>query len=105
MQITLETNKLVLQCTFLTGKLCLVLLQVSNYFWLVQIFSARPKDYFHLGNLVVCAGTNYLGVTENVIESLVWPKKFGLAQNILGPVEGQGIIACPSGPTIHFSFC
>jgi hypothetical protein len=30
-------------------------------------------------------------VTQNAIESLVCPKKFELAQNILGPVEGQGI--------------
>ena len=27
----------------------------------------------------------------NTIIFLDWPKKFGLAQNILGPVKGQGI--------------
>ena len=32
-----------------------------------------------------------IGVALNAIQFLVWPKKFGLAQNSLGPVEGQGI--------------
>ena len=31
------------------------------------------------------------GAALNAIQFLVWLKKFGPAQNILGPVEGQGI--------------
>ena len=31
------------------------------------------------------------GVALNAVQFLVWHKIFGPAQNILGPVEGQGI--------------
>ena len=37
--------------------------------------------------------TKFLELTQNVYQFLVWPKKFGPAPNILGPVEGQGIRA------------
>ena len=37
-----------------------------------------------------CAGTKSFGAAPNAIQFLVWSKKFGPAQNILGPVEGQG---------------
>ena len=42
--------------------------------------------------LVPTASTKSFGVALNVIKFLVWHKIFGLAQNILGPLEGQGII-------------
>ena len=37
-----------------------------------------------------CASTKPFGEALNAIQFLVWPKMFGPAQNILGPVEGQG---------------
>ena len=43
--------------------------------WQSQTFCARQKDYLH--------SVKFLG----------WLKKFGQAQNILGPVKGQGIRA------------
>ena len=50
-----------------------------------QTFCARPKDDFR----------NYCKfvffVALNAIQFLVWLKKFGTAQNSLGPVERQGI--------------
>jgi hypothetical protein len=41
--------------------------------WQSQTFCARQKDYLH--------SVKFLG----------WLKKFGQAQNILGPVKGQGM--------------
>ena len=41
-----------------------------------------------------CASTIYFGAAaaaQSAIQFLVSPKKFGPAQNSLGPVEGQGI--------------
>ena len=32
-----------------------------------------------------------MGLAQYVNQFLVWHKKFGLAQNVLGPVKGQGI--------------
>ena len=37
-------------------------------------------------------GPKYLGLAKNVYQFLVVTKIFGPAQNILGPVEGRGII-------------
>ena len=43
-----------------------------------------------------------MGLAQYVNQFLVWHKKFGLAQNVLGPVKGQGI----KGQGISkFSFC
>jgi hypothetical protein len=36
---------------------------------------------------------------------LVWLKKFGPAQNILGPVKGQGISKCRIDGEDFVSFC
>ena len=38
-----------------------------------------------------CAGTKVFEEALNAIKVLGWLKKFGPAQNILGPVKGQGI--------------
>jgi hypothetical protein len=49
------------------------------------------------------------GTKCNVYQFLVWPKKFGPAQNMLGPVEGQGfkkvpLMPCPStGPKFFWA--
>ena len=42
------------------------------------------------------------GVALNAIKFLVWHKKFGPPQNILEPVEGQGIIVPSSQYTAEF---
>ena len=88
--------------------LCLVLLQVPKCFGLVQILYARPKIHLHIvavtnilcqtnrwfafSKIVFCASTNVFEEALNAVKSLGWLKKFGQAQNILGPVKGQGII-------------
>jgi hypothetical protein len=87
--------------------LCLVLLQVTKCFGLVQIFCAGPKIYLHivavanilcqtkrlfaLSKIGFCAGTKVFEEALNAVKFLGWLKKFGPAQNILGPVKGQGI--------------
>ena len=38
-----------------------------------------------------CAGTKVFEEALNAVKFLGWLKKFGPAQNILGPVKGQGI--------------
>ena len=92
--------------TFETGT-CLVLLQVPKCFGLVQIFCARPKIYlrivavtnilcqtkrwFAFSKIGFCAGTKVFEEALNAVKFLGWLKKFWPAQNILGPVKGQGI--------------
>ena len=87
--------------------LCLVLLQVPKCFVPVQIFWASPKIWLHLVPLqkllcrhknqfywmqiIFLSGTKCLWLPQYVNKFLVWHKKFGPAQNILGPVKGQGI--------------
>ena len=56
-----------------------------------QTFCARPKYEFHSVNSVYCAGTKSFGAALNAINFLVWPKKFGPAQNFLGPAERRDI--------------
>ena len=41
--------------------------------------------------IIFLSGTKCLWLPQYVYQFLVWHKKFGLAQNILGPVKGQGI--------------
>ena len=87
--------------------LCLVLLQVPKCFGQVQIFCARPKSYlnivtvtnilcqtkrwFAFSKIVFCVGTKVFEEALNAVKFRGWLKKFGMAQNILGPVKGQGI--------------
>ena len=75
-------------------------------FRLVQIFCARPKIYLHIvavtnilcqtkilfvfSKIVFCAGIKVFEEALNTVKFLGWPKKLGQAQNILGPVKGQG---------------
>ena len=86
---------------------CLVRLQVPKCFVSVQFFWASPKFWLHLVphqnllcrhknrfywmQIIFLSGTKYLWLPQYVNKFLVWHKKFGLAQNILGPVKGQGI--------------
>ena len=59
--------------------------------WQSQKFCARPKDDLHSVKLFFCAGTKGFEEALNAVNFLGCLKKFGLAQNILGPVKGQGI--------------
>ena len=90
-----------------SGGLCLVLLQVPKCFGLVQFYCARPKIYLHIvavtkilwqtkrwfvfSKIGFCASTNVFEEGLNAVKFLGWHKIFGPAQNILGPVKGQGI--------------
>ena len=56
-----------------------------------QIFCARQKDDLNSVKLVFYASTKGFEEALNAVEFLGWLKKFGMAQNILGPVKGQGI--------------
>ena len=51
---------------------------------------AQKPNLLNGNHLLVC--TKCLGLAQNVYQFLVPPKKFGAAQNILEPVEGQGIV-------------
>ena len=86
---------------------CLILLLVTKCFVPVQIFWASSKIWLHLVPLqkllcghrihfywmqiIFLSGTKSLWLPQYVNKFLVWHKKFGSAQNILGPVKGQGI--------------
>ena len=75
------------------------------YFGLVQVFCARPKIYLHIvavtnilcqtkrwfafSKIGFCAGTKVFEEALNAVKFLGWLKKFGPAQNILGPVKGH----------------
>ena len=52
--------------------------------WQSQRFHARQKDDLHSVKLFV------FEEALNAVKFLGWPKKFGPAQNVLGPVKGQG---------------
>ena len=86
--------------------ICLVFLQVLKCFGPVQFFCARPKIYLHIvavtniscqtkrwfafSKIGFCAGTKGFEKALNAVKFLGWLQKFGPAQNILGPVKGQG---------------
>ena len=55
-----------------------------------QIFCARPKNDFHSVNSVFVPAV--FEAAQDTILFLVWLKKFELAQIILGPVKGEGIL-------------
>jgi hypothetical protein len=52
--------------------------------WQTQKFCARQKDDLHSVKLV-------FEEALNAVKCLGWHETFGPAQNILGPVKGQGI--------------
>ena len=58
-----------------------------------QTFFATPKVTYVLpfSKFGFCAGIKLFEEAQNTIKFLDWLKQFGLAQNILGPVEGQRI--------------
>ena len=54
-----------------------------------QTFCAKLKDEFYLVKPVFMPAQKPFGAALNAMQFLIWPKSFGLAQNILEPVEGQ----------------
>ena len=44
-----------------------------------------------LSKIGFCDGKKVFDEAQNAVKILGWLKKFGPAQNILGPVKGQGI--------------
>ena len=80
---------------------------VTKLFWWVNIFCVRPKIYSHIVQVTnilrktkrwfaftkigFCDGTKGFEEALNAVKFLGWLKKFGPAQNILGPVKGQDI--------------
>ena len=54
-------------------------------FYQLQTFCARQKDNLHSVKLV------FVVARLIAVKLFGWLKKFGAAQNILGPVKGQGI--------------
>ena len=54
----------------------------------------QTKRGFAFSKIGFCASTKVFEEALNAVKFLGWLKKFGLAQNILGPVKGQGISSC-----------
>ena len=49
------------------------------------------KKWFAFSKIGFCAGTKVFEEALDAVKFLGWLKKFGTAQNILGPVKGPGI--------------
>ena len=67
-------------------------------FWAGPNFMCHTKNLFtycgshkHSVKLIFCAGTKGFEEALIAVKFLGWLKKFGSAQNILGPVKGQSI--------------
>ena len=60
----------------------------SNFFVPDQ---CQTKKLFAFSKIGFFAGTKVFEEALNAVKFLGWLKKFGPAQNILGPVKGQGI--------------
>ena len=56
-----------------------------------QRFFARQKDDLHSVKLFFVPAQNFFVEALNAVKFLGWLKIFGPAQNVLGPVKGQGI--------------
>ena len=54
--------------------------------WQSQTFCTR----FAFSKIGFCTGTKVFEEALDAVKFLGWLKKFGTAQNILGPVKGQG---------------
>ena len=102
-----------MQIIFLSGTKCLWLSQYVNKIlgWLKKLgsaqnilgpvkgqgISASSKMYvpaekqFYWMQIIFLSGTKFLWLPQYVNKFLVWHKKIGPAQSILGPVKGQSI--------------
>ena len=57
----------------------------------LQKLLCRHKNQFYWMQIIFLSDTKCLWLPQYVNRFLVWHKKFGPAQHILGPVKGQGI--------------
>ena len=57
----------------------------------LQKLLCQHKNQFYWRQIIFCSGTKCLWLAQYVNKFLVWHKKIGPAQNILGPVKGQVI--------------
>ena len=57
----------------------------------------QTKKLFAFSKIGFCAGTKVFEEALNAVKFLGCFKKFGSAQNILGPVKGQGIRLLKAG--------
>ena len=57
----------------------------------VTKFLCQTKRWFAFSKIGFCADTKVFEEALNAVKFLGRLKKFGQAQNILGPVKGQGI--------------
>ena len=64
----------------------------------VKNILCQTKRWFAFSKIGFCADTNVFEEALNAVKFLGWLKKFGEAQNILGPVKGQGI-------RVHYMLC
>ena len=96
--ICLKVSTLLMPCPFAGPKMfCAgpnILCQSKN----LTAFSASSKTFvlaqqFYWMQIIFLSGTKCLWLPQYINKFLVWHKKFGPAQNILGPVKGQGISA------------
>ena len=55
------------------------------------IYKLWQSQTFCAGKIGFSAGTKVFEEALNAVKFLGWLKKFGWAQNVLGPVKGQGI--------------
>ena len=71
------------------------LCQTKIYLRIVAVTNilCQTKRWFALNRIGFRAGEKVFEEAPNGVKFLGWLKKFGLPQNILGPVKGQGIHA------------
>ena len=76
------------------------------YLYIVAVTNIlrQTKRCFAFIKVVFCAGTKVFEEALNAAKFLGWLKKFGPAQNILGPVKGQGISLGNNISTSHKHF-
>ena len=55
-----------------------------------KTFVAAQKTFYWM-QIIILSGTKCLWLPQYINKILVWHKKFGPVQNILGPIKGQGI--------------
>ena len=69
------------------------LCQTKKYLHIVAVTKSlcQTKRRFTFSKIGFRAGTKGFEEALNAVKFLGWLKKFGPAQNILGPVKGQGI--------------
>ena len=69
-------------------------MQSKIYLHIVAVTNilCQTKRLYAFSKIGFCTGTKVFDEALNKVKFLGWLKNFGPAQNILGPVKGQGII-------------